>query len=103
MKRGIEFIKCPDCKHNQAQDPKHPQTFSCANCGKHFNYTVNIMGKYEVITKGRRPLPAGMRKQTVSGVRVYPYDVERIKKLGYTQQQVYDAGLKLVLDMGKKV
>ena len=98
MTNRIEFIKCPTCGHNQKQDKAHPQTFHCSECGKHFNYRVNVKGSYEIITKGRKPLPQEMRKATVSGVRAYPYDVARAKKRGYTQQQVYDAGLKFLLD-----
>ncbi len=98
----LAYIICPDCGHNQKQDPQHPQTFQCSKCPKRFNYRVNVVGKYEIITKGRPSLPQEMRKATVSGVRAYPCDVARAKKLGYTQQGVYDAGLKLVLDMGNK-
>ena len=96
MKR-IEFIVCPKCQNNQAQDPKRPQTFHCSKCGKHFNYRVTMAGKYEVTKKGRTPLPENMRKKTVSGVREYKYIEAKLRTAGYTMQQAWNAGVVVIL------
>jgi len=88
----IDFIICPACKHNQKQDTKHPQTFRCDECGNHFNYKVNVSGKYEVIKKGRTPLPPGNKKKGVQ-VREYEYILKRMRAAGYSDQQVWSAGI----------
>jgi hypothetical protein len=99
----IEHIVCLDCKHNQEQDPKHPQTFHCEKCGKHFNYRVTFGGKYEVTKKGRTPLPENMRKKTVSGVREYKYIETKLRAAGYTMQQAWDAGIVAILGIDTRI